>query len=142
MGWKNIYPPAFIYRFKSVAERILEVGFIHNMKTKLFVILLPLILASGCSPRPILEGPVKFIIYEPSPGDVRDVHAEKAPPDFQADSKNQYGDLWDCAPYVRLYPDYVELVYHFNTTDRKVNVFTHVFPTARLHFLRWIDKKP
>lgn len=111
------------------------------MKITLFTILPLLFPLSGCSPRPTLEGPVKFIIYEPEPGDVRHVHSEKAPADFKPNPENSLADLWDCAPYVRLYPDYVELVYHKKRIDGSEDAFTHVIPSSRLRFLRWLDRK-
>lgn len=94
----------------------------------------------GCSQRPVLEGPVKFIIYEPEPGDVRTAHSEPAPADFVQDPSHPYAQLWNCEPYVRLYPNYVELVCRFKKPDR-VDTFTHVIPSSRLHFLRWLNGK-
>lgn len=90
---------------------------------------------AACSPRPIKEGAVRFIYYEAGPKDIRQIHREAQPEDFRETENNLA--RWNADPYVKLYPDYVEIRYTINDAAQDDRIVTHVIPAQSLRFLRW-----
>jgi len=89
------------------------------MKAFLFLIGITLFF-TGCSRTPFDEGAAAIVVYEPISGESRTLKE-------------------DLHPYVQLYSDFVIINYTRTNKDNVSKPFTHVIPTSKLGFVRWLD---